>query len=114
MYLNAITHKDVFRFVSILLEVQVMADNMLFIGRGETNVHIKFTPSFFFNSEWWFFENWVEKKKRSVPANVTLANRLCKYGIFVLQSVSMRYASKYTHPAQLYRRNLGEGYMSLG
>ena len=37
-------------FISILLEVQVMGDIVLFIGRTKANGHVEFTPSFFLNS----------------------------------------------------------------
>jgi hypothetical protein len=46
------SHNDMLGFISILLEVQVMGDIVLFIGRAKANGHVEFTPSFFLNSKW--------------------------------------------------------------
>jgi hypothetical protein len=50
------TYDDVLGLVSLLQEVEVMVDEVGFVG-GELNLHVKLTPSLFLDTERWVLES---------------------------------------------------------
>ena len=58
----ALTYDRVFCLVALALEVQIVLESVItsLMHCTKNNLHIEFSPSFFFNPEWRLFEDWPQ------------------------------------------------------
>lgn len=95
-------YNDVFGLVSLLQEVEVMVDEVGFVG-GKLDLHVKLTPSLLLDTEGRVLESWIR--------DILSASGLLSRRALVEQGPHEFREPRKTYFAQRESRNLGEGGM---